>query len=125
MTLNLNDIVSPALDFLNPPIEMTFTKTTTTWNPSSPNPTIVEEEEKVKGKIQPASSQDLEQLGFNLTEFQYYKIFVSYPATQLDKLRQLGSDTFTARGIEYRIVGKIDWNISGWVEAFCYIDKVN
>ena len=62
-------------------------------------------------------------MGYNLKEYQYYRVYLSLDATQLDTIRQLGSDTFICEGIKYRITDKSDWIQNGWREAYCYVDS--
>ena len=123
--LNLHSIAGNALDFINPWKDMVFTTKTVSWSPNSRKPTVVEQSVTVQGKLQPASPQTLQQLGFNLQEYQYWRVFLNLDSTQLDMIRQLGCDVFTCEGIRYRIVAKEDWfNNCGWREAYCYVDDV-
>lgn len=120
--LNLHSIAGNALDFINPWKEMVFTKKSVVWATGSRKPTITETTITVQGKIQPASPQTLQQLGFNLQEYQYWRVYLNLDSTQLDMIKQLGSDTFTCEGIKYRIVAKEDWIQNGWRECYCYAD---
>lgn len=122
--LNLHSIAGNALDFINPWKDMVFTTKTVSWATNSRKPTVVEQSITVQGKLQPASPQTLQQLGFNLQEYQYWRVYLNLDSTQLDMIRQLGSDTFTCEGIKYRIVAKEDWWQDGWREAYCYVDDV-
>lgn len=122
--LNLHSIAGNALAFINPWKDMVFTTKTVSWSPNSRKPTVVEQSVTVQGKLQPASPQTLQQLGFNLQEYQYWRVYLDLDSTQLDMIRQLGSDTFTCEGIRYRIVAKEDWWQDGWREAYCYVDDV-
>lgn len=122
--LNLHNIAGSALAIVNPWKIMTFTKVTTVWNQDAREPIKTTTTEVVKGKLQPANLQDLAEMGFDLREYQYWRVFLSLDATQLDRVRQLGSDTFICEGNKYRMVAKEDWfSNNGWREAFCYLDE--
>ncbi|MCH5201911.1 MAG: hypothetical protein J1F17_01765 [Oscillospiraceae bacterium] len=123
--LNLHQIAGSALAFVNPWQEMVFTKTSTIWSPDSRVPQTTTEEVTVQGKLQPANLQTLSEMGYTLREYQYYRVYLNLNATQLDKLRQLGSDTFVCNGDTYRITDKSDWQQNGWTEAYCYLDSVD
>lgn len=120
MSLNLHDLVGDALTIVNDWQALVFTKVLTVWAVSSREPTKTTERLVAKGKLQPASAQDLHELGFNLQEYEYFKLYMSGEPTQLDRLRQFGSDTFTCNGYTYKIVGKMPWDDAGWREAYCY-----
>lgn len=122
--LNLHNLVADALEVLNPYQEFVFTKTTTQWEAGKRTPKVTTSTITLRGKMQPASLQELRETGFDLQAYQYYKLFISSDITQLDKVRQLGSDTFTCDGLRYRIVAKEDWfTSSGWRETYCYLDE--
>lgn len=121
--LNLHNIVARALSPLNPWKTFIFTHTSVTWEVTSREPVRTTETIEVKGKLQPASEQLLMQLGFNVREYQYFRGYVSHEATQLDRVRQLGCDTFVCDGLTYRLVGKKDWIQDGWRCFYCYLDK--
>lgn len=121
--LNLHEIAGSALAFVNPWQDMIFTKKTTQWMPDSRTPIVKTEVVQVQGKIQPANLQTLAEIGYTLREYQYWRIYLNLNTTQLDKLRQLGSDTFICNGEVYRIADKSDWQQNGWTEAYCYLDK--
>lgn len=125
MSLNLHAVVGDALTIVNDWQTLTFTKTSVEWKKSSMTPTKTEETLEVKGKIQPASLQELRETGFNLQEYQYFKIFITGEPTQLDKLRQFGSDTFVCAGYTYKIVAKEPWDDAGWREAYAYRMEYN
>lgn len=120
MSLNLHNIVGEALTVVNDWKTLIFTKTTVEWKITSREPEKTETTLEVKGKIQPASLQELRETGFNLQEYQYFKVFISGEPTQLDKLRQFGSDTFTCDGYKYQIVAKEPWDDAGWRETYAY-----
>lgn len=122
--LNLHNIVGSALSFINPWKEMIFTKTSVLWVEGKREPEKTTVEVSVQGKIQPANLQTLAEMGYALKEYQYYRIYLSLDATQLDTLRQLGCDTFICDGCKYRITDKSDWIQNGWREAYCYLDEV-
>lgn len=119
--LNLHNVVAGALAPLNPFKTLVFTKKTVEWSPDSFTPKETVSTVTVQGKVQPASLQELRQTGFNLQEYQYFRVFLSLDATQLDRVRQLGSDEFECEGLKYRIVSKEDWIQNGWREAYCYL----
>lgn len=124
--LNLHEIAGNALTMVNPWKDMTFEKSETKWVEGSRKPEVVKSTVTVQGKLQPASLQQLAEMGFALNEYQYFRVFLSLDATQLDRIRQLGSDRFICEGNQYRIVAKEDWlDNAGWREAYCYLEKVN
>lgn len=121
--LNLHQIAGSALAFVNPWRTFNFIKTFTTWTPDSRKPLIVQEVLSVQGKLQPANLQTLAEMGYTLREYQYWRVYLDLNATQIDKIRQFGADTFTCDGGTYRITDKSDWQQNGWTEAYCYLDK--
>lgn len=124
--LNLHEIAGNALTMVNPWKDMTFEKSETKWVEGSRKPEVVKSTVTVQGKLQPASLQQLAEMGFALNEYQYFRVFLSLDATQLDRIRQLGSDRFICEGNQYRIVAKEDWlDNNGWREVYCYLEKVN
>ena len=123
--LNLHATVADALAELNPWQELTFTKKTVEWSPSSRTPKETTATIVLNGKIQPADTQEVQQLGFDVTSFQYYRIFISAGITQIDELRQLGADEFTTEnGDKYKVVAKSDWIQNGWREGYAYLMDV-
>jgi hypothetical protein len=120
MSLNLHNIVGNALTIVNDWQDLVFTKTMVEWVPTSREPVRTTQTLNVKGKIQPASLQELRETGFNLQEYQYFKVFISGEPTQLDRLRQFGSDTFTCGGYTYQVVAKEAWDDAGWREIYAY-----
>lgn len=121
--LNLHNIAGNALAFINPWKDMTFTKKSVTWAQNSRQPVVLETSVSVKGKLQPANLQTLSEIGYNLKEYQYWRVYLNLDATQLDTIKQLGSDTFICDGLKYRITDKEDWIQNGWREAYCYVDE--
>lgn len=121
--INLHNIAGSALAIVNPWKAMTFTKVVTVWSQDSREPSTSTETVTVNGKLQPANLQDLAEMGFDLREYQYWRVFLSLDATQLDRVKQLGSDTFICEGSKYRMVAKEDWIQNGWREGFCYLDE--
>lgn len=124
--LNLHAVVGDALSFVNPWRDMVFTKTSVEWKKNSISrvPEKKTSNLTVKGKLQPANTQDLAEMGFNVKEYQYYRLYLSLDVTQVDTLRQLGADTFVCGGVKYRVVAKEDWTQNGWREAYCYAEGV-
>lgn len=120
MSLNLHAIVGDALTVVNDWKDLVFTKVTTEWQVNSREPVVTTSELTVKGKIQPASLQELRETGFDLQEYQYFKVFISGEPTQLDRLRQFGSDTFKCDGYTYQVVAKEAWDDAGWREVYAY-----
>lgn len=120
MSLNLHNIVGDALTVVNDWQTLVFTKTMVSWSTYSRTPTKTNVSLTIEGKIQPASLQELRETGFNLQEYQYYKVYVSGKPTQLDKLRQFGSDTFLCNGYTYKVVAKEPWDDAGWREFYAY-----
>lgn len=121
--LNLHNIAGNALAFINPWKDMTFTKKSVTWAQNSRQPVVSETTVSVKGKLQPANLQTLAEIGYNLKEYQYWRVYLNLDATQLDTIKQFGSDTFICDGLKYRITDKEDWIQNGWREAYCYVDE--
>lgn len=120
MSLNLHELVGDALTIVNDWQALVFTKVLTEWKVTSRTPTKTTQRVVAKGKLQPLSGQEIRELGFNLQEYQYFHLYMSGEPTQLDRLRQFGSDTFTCGPYKYRIVGKMPWDDAGWREAYCY-----
>lgn len=121
--LNLHSIAGNALAFVNPWVDMVFTKKEVSWSQNKRVPDVVESSVSVKGKLQPANLQTLAEIGYNLKEYQYWRIYLNLDATQIDSIKQLGSDTFVCNGLRYRIADKEDWIQNGWREAYCYVDE--
>ena len=121
--LNLHNIAGNALAFINPWKDMIFTKKSVTWAQNSRQPVVSETSVSVKGKLQPANLQTLAEIGYNLKEYQYWRVYLNLDATQLDTIKQFGSDTFICDGLKYRITDKEDWIQNGWREAYCYVDE--
>lgn len=120
--LNLHEAVADSLAELNPWQQLTFTKTATVWTPDARTPTETTSTIILYGKIQPADAQEVLQLGFDITSYQYYRIFISADITQIDELRQLGADIFTTEnGDIYKVVAKNDWFQNGWREGYAYL----
>jgi hypothetical protein len=120
--LNLHSIAGNALAFVNPWQDMIFTKKSVVWSENSRTPTVTESSITVQGKLQPANLQTLVELGYNLKEYQYWRVYLNLDATQIDSIKQFGSDTFICNGLIYRITDKSDWIQNGWREAYCYVD---
>jgi len=120
MALNLHQIAGNALTVVNDWAEMIFTMTDVRWDVSSREPLETKSSITLRGKIQPASSQDMQELGFNLAEYEYFKAHLSGVPTQLDRLRGRGCDTFICNGYQYKVVGKMPWDDGGWRKFFAY-----
>lgn len=123
MSLNLHALVGDALTIVNDWKQLVFTKTVTTWIVSSRTPTTTKEYLVLKGKIQPASTQEIKQLGVDVTAYEYFRVYMTGQPTQLDRIRQFASDTFTCDGYTYRIVAKQPWDDAGWREVYAYRDS--
>ena len=123
MSLNLHALVGDALTVVNDWQPLVFTKVVTEWAITSRTPTKTKSHLVVKGKIQPMSSQEVKQLGVDVTAYEYFRIYMVGDPTQVDRLRQFGSDTFTCGGYTYRIVSKQPWDDAGWREVCAYRDK--
>jgi len=120
--LNLHKVVADALAVLNPWQTLTFTKKTVSWSPEARKPKETTTTLVLNGKIQPADTQEIQQLGFDITSYQYYRIFISADITQIDELRLLGADEFTTEnGDKYKVVAKSDWIQNGWREGYAYL----
>lgn len=120
MSLNLHEMVGDALTVVNDWQQLVFTKTLVVWNTNNENPTKTTQRMVLRGKLQPASTQDIRELGFNLAEYQYYKVFITGTPTQLDRINQQSCDVFKCGGYKYRIVAKEPWDDAGWREVFAY-----
>ena len=121
MSLNIHNIIGDALTVVNDWHTMTFTKSSVGWSVDSRDPVITTETVELKGKMQPASTQDVEQLGLDVNTYQFFKIYLTGTPTQLDRVRQLGSDTFECEGMKYQLTGKYPWDDGNWRKAFCYL----
>lgn len=122
MVINLNNIVSPALTIINPFKEFTFTTSSVEWSEESRKPIKNEKTVVLKGKLQPASLNELKEIVHNLFDYQYFRVYLSANRTELDKVRQLGSDEFICEGLKYRVVNKEDWfSQAGWRAIYCYL----
>lgn len=120
MSLNLHELVGDALTVVNDWQQLIFTKTIVTWKTTAETPDKTTRRLVLRGKLQPASTQDLRELGFNLAEYQYFKVFITGTPTQMDRLNQYACDTFACNGYKYRIVAKEPWDDAGWRECFAY-----
>lgn len=120
MSLNLHEVVGDALTIVNDWQTLIFTKTQLTWSTESREPVRTSTQLIVRGKVQPASLQELREIGFNLTEYQYFKVFITGAPTQLDRLRQFACDEFICGDYLYKVVGKEPWDDAGWREAYAY-----
>ena len=125
MSLNLHEMVGDVLTVVNDWQTLTFTRTNIQWVIESREPQRTTEIFELRGKIQPASLQELRDLPqFHLTEYQYFKVFVTGTPTQLDRIDQIGCDTFTVGKYTYKVVAKEPWDDAGWREIYAYkIDK--
>lgn len=118
----LNDITRNSLAGLFPNQVFTFTNKTTTWDESSRIPTEIEETIELTGRMQPLDPQLLDKLGFNIMDYQYFRVYISnITPTQSDKVRQLGTSKFTYDLQNYQIVGKLPWDTNNWRELYCYL----
>lgn len=120
MAINLHNIVGAALTCVNDWSDIIFTKRTQVWTPESRQPQITTQALMVKGKLQRVSTQDAVEMGFNQQEYQYFSVHISAPATQMDRLRQFGADTFICNDYEYKVVAKEPWDDAGWRKIYAY-----
>ena len=120
MSLNLHNLVGDALTIVNDWQNLVFTKTLVEWVVGKDTPTKRTRRLVMRGKIQPASLAELREIGLNLDNFQYYKIFITGTPTQIDRLNQFASDTFTCGGYKYKIVAGERWDDAGWREMYAY-----
>jgi len=104
---------------------MVFTKTETTWVAGSSLPEQKSETVIILGKLQPLGTTEIFELGFNVNDYEYYRAIVSLDATNLDRVRQIKSDTFTIGNRKFRVVGRLPADDAGWREIFCYLDEVS
>ena len=114
--LNLHNIAGGALAGLNTWQEAKFTRTLVNYTTGEETTTTF----TLQVKLQPASLYALEQLGYNVTDYQYYKIFVSGDARTLESLEGVRADTFELAGKVYKIVAVMDWSGSGFRECYAY-----
>ena len=121
MALNLHKIAGNALAIVNDWQEMIFTQISSKYEAGNRDPIITETTVTLKGKLQPANDQEIQQLGFNLTDYQYFKIYITGTPTQLDTIRQLGCDTFICNNKKYKISGNRPWDDGHWRKAYCYL----
>lgn len=120
MSLNLHEIVGDALTVVNDWQNLVFTKTLVTYWTGSDVPSYQKKRLVMRGKMQPASLQELRELGFNLNSYAYFRVFITGTPTQMDELNQFASDEFTCGGYKYRIVAKEQWDDAGWRECYAY-----
>lgn len=120
MSINLHELVGDALTIVNDWQTLIFTKTLVTWTVGVDEPTRQTKRLVMRGKMQPASLAELRKLGLNLTNYQYFKVFITGTATQIDQLNQFASDTFTVGGYKYKIVAAERWDDAGWRECYAY-----
>lgn len=120
--MNINNIVRSNLAGLFANQNLVFTNTSEVWLASSRTPTKTTSSITLIGRIQPMDSKTIAQLGFNIMDYQYFRVYVSdISPTQADKVRQLGSSTFTYNGRTYQIVGKLPYDVEGWRELYAYL----
>lgn len=126
MVFNINNIVRSNQASLYPNQEIIFENVKVEWKLESREPVKTKDIVILQGRLQPVDTQTLEQLNFNITEKQYFRLYLSsINETQADKIRQLGTTTFFVGNIQYQIVGKLPWDTNNWRELYCYvIDKV-
>lgn len=126
MVFNINNIVRSNQASLYPNQEIIFENIKVEWKLESREPVKTKDIVILQGRLQPVDTQTLEQLNFNITEKQYFRLYLSsINETQADKIRQLGTTTFFVGNIQYQIVGKLPWDTNNWRELYCYvIDKV-
>lgn len=120
MSLNLHELVGDALTIVNDWQNLVFTKTLVEYKLTSDVPTERKKRLVVRGKMQPASLQELRELGNNLNSYAYFKVFITGTPTQMDQLNQFACDTFTCGGYKYKIVAKEQWDDAGWRECYAY-----
>lgn len=120
MSINLHELVGDTLTIVNDWQTLVFTKTLVVWNVGRDTPTPTTKRLIMRGKIQPASLAELRELGLILNNYQYFKIFITGTPTQIDRLNQFGTDTFTCGGYKYKIVAGERWDDAGWREMYAY-----
>ena len=120
MSINLHELVGDVLTIVNDWQPLVFTKTLVEWTVGKDTPTRATKRLVMRGKIQPASLAELRELGHNLTNYQYFKIFITGTPTQIDQLNQFASDTFTSGGYKYKVVAGERWDDAGWREIYAY-----
>ena len=85
---NINNIVRQAQSHIFPDQEIVFTNSTVEWVETSRKPVKTEETITLKGRLQPVDPAIYQQLGFNINEYQYYRVYISnITPTQADKIR--------------------------------------
>ena len=114
--LNLHNIAGGALAGLNTWQEAKFTRTLVNYQTGEETATTF----TLQVKLQPASLYALEQLGYNVTDYQYYKIFASGDVRTLESLEGNKADTFELAGKVYKIVAVMDWSGCGFRECYAY-----
>lgn len=120
MSINLHELVGDVLTIVNDWQTLTFTKKLVTWTVGHDTPTTTKQRLVLRGKMQPASLAELRELGLNLNNYQYFKIFITGTPTQIDRLNQFASDTFICGGYKYKIVAAERWDDAGWREVYAY-----
>lgn len=123
---NINNITRQALSSLYPNQDITFFNEKVEWISEEREPIRYREEVRVQGRLQPLSPALVYQLGFNINEHEYYRLYISdITPTQADLVRQLGTTTFIYNNLVYNVVGKLPYDTNGWRELYCYLtDKI-
>ena len=117
MSLNLHENIGDALSILSPWQTLIFTKTLITYSLGQDTPNKTKSFLTLRGKIQPANPSEIKQLGFNLNDFQYYKVFITGTPDSLSKLDGFSSDTFKTNSKEFKIISKTAWDSCFWREC--------
>ena len=119
---NINDLVRQAQSHLYPNQQLTFTNTSIEWTQNSREPTEVNTTITLLGRLQPLDPAIYQQLGFNINEYEYFRVYISnITPTQADQIRELGTSEFIYNNLKYRIVGKLPYDTNGWRELYCYL----
>ena len=123
---NINNLARQALSCLYPNQELIFTNQTIKWNVNFRNPIKLVNKITLLGRLQPVDPATIQQLGFNINEYEYYRVYISdITPTQADRVRELGTSEFIYNNYIYHIVGKLPYDTNGWRELYCYlVDKV-
>lgn len=117
LTLNIHEIVGNSLSVLTPWQSLIFTKTLISYKIGQDTPVKTKSRLVLKGKIQPANPQEIKTMEFNLTSYEYYKVFITGTPSSLSEIDSFASDTFEVEKKSFKIISTIAWDRQSWREA--------
>ena len=117
LTLNIHEIVGNSLSVLTPWQSLIFTKTLISYKIGQDTPVKTKSRLVLRGKIQPANPQEIKTMGFNLSSYEYYKVFITGTPSSLSEIDSFASDTFEVEKKSFKIISTIAWDRQSWREA--------